>query len=438
MSERGIFNSKIGYILAASASAVGLGNIWRFPTEAATHGGGTFLVVYILIVIFFGFILNMTEATIGRMTRKSAIDAYESINPKSRIIGILGTWVPVIILPYYCVIGGWITGYMFGPVVGADLADPTLFGDFISLPATALLAVVFLMVVAVIIYMGVTKGVERISVVFMPIFIILLIVLTVYVLMQPGMADGLNYYLFFDWSKLNMDTFVSALGQAFFSLSIAMGIMITYGSYMKKEENVSRSTVQIAVIDTVIAIIAGLLIVPLAHVITNGTMEGGAGLVFIVLPQVFTNMAGGPIVEVVFFIMLFIAAITSAISIMEAITSTMIDRFHMSRHKAVCVLMVPMVIACALVSLGYGPLDFVTVAGMNILDTMDFISNNILMPIVAFMTCMFIGHFLGSKKILDEIGYSDDHVMRKIYPVMMKYICPVMVFIIFIGGLKLI
>ncbi len=434
MSERGMFNGKLGFIIATSASAVGLGNIWRFPTQAAGHGGGTFLLIYIAVVLIFGLSMLITEISIGRATRKSPVKAYKELNPKYRIIGILGVVVPALILPYYCVIGGWLVGYQTGYLMDADMADPGLFSDFAGSAEAVVAFLVFSAVVGMVVYFGVTKGIEKSSLVFMPIFILLLIGLTIYGLLQPGSADGVEYYLSFDLSNLGADTFTAALGQAFFSLSIAMGILITYGSYMSREENIERCSVAIITIDTLVAVLAGLLIIPMAYTHFGGDIEGGASLVFITLPNIFADMPGGIVVANLFFVMLLFAAITSAVSILEAVSSTVIDNFGISRHRAIVLVMIPALVAGTLISLGFGPLSFIEIAGNGLLDIFDYVSNNLLMPIVAILTCIFVGHVLGTKFIEDEVERSGSFVTKRLYPIMIKWVCPILVAIIFMSN----
>ena len=342
--------------------------------------------------------------------------------------------VPALILPYYCVIGGWLVGYQAGYLMDADMADPGLFSNFAGSAEAVAAFLIFSAVVGMVVYFGVTKGIEKSSLVFMPIFILLLIGLTVYGLIQPGSAEGVEYYLSFDISNLGADTFTAALGQAFFSLSIAMGILITYGSYMSREENIERCSVAIITIDTLVAVLAGLLIIPMAYTHFGGDIEGGASLVFITLPNIFADMPGGIIVANLFFVMLLFAAITSAVSILEAISSTVIDNFGISRHRAIILVMIPALVAGTLISLGFGPLSFIEIAGKGLLDIFDYVSNNLLMPIVAILTCIFVGHVLGTKFIEDEVERSGSFVTKKLYPIMIKWVCPILVAIIFMSN----
>ena len=435
MSERSSFGGKAGFILAAAGSAVGLGNIWRFPTLAAQHGGGTFLVVYLIIIIMFGALLLTTEIAIGRKTRKSPIDAFTALRPSAKWIGILAVVVPTIILPYYCVIGGWVVSYLGTYLIGGTATGATFFGDLVGSWIAVVAFLIFFGVTMAVIWLGVTNGIERLSKIFMPLLLILVIGLTIYVLLQPEMAGGITYYVSFNWSDVDSETFTAALGQAFFSLSLAMGIMITYGSYMKKDENIENCAFSIGIIDTCVAMICGLMIVPMAFsMYGKADMPAGAGLVFNSLPQIFDGMTGAGIVAIIFFILLFIAAWTSSISIAEAIISTIMDKTGMSRRRAVVVLTIPMIIAGIIICMGYGPLDFITFEGQTILDMLDNLANKIIMPIVAFSTCILIGHIVGCKVVIDEVESSGRFKLKMFYPLIVKWVAPVCIAVIFITG----
>lgn len=435
LSERGLFNGRKGFILATAASAVGLGNIWRFPTLAAQHGGGTFLVTYMLVVLLFGVTLLITEIAIGRHTRKSPVDAFDSLNHKSRFIGMLASAVPAIIMPYYCVIGGWVLGFLIGYAGGVDMTHE--FTSFTSSSLSIVAFLVFLFMAMVVIYFGVTKGIEKTSIVLMPLLLTILVILVVYVLFfQPGAADGVAYYLSFDLSEVNGSTLVDAMSQSFFSMSIAMGILITYGSYMDKKESIEGSALIIAVIDTVVAILAGLLIVPMVYKTYAGDIPGGPELIFSALPNIFVDMPGGEIVGLLFFVLVFLAALTSAISVAEAVVATIMDRTGMTRQKAVVVFTIPVAIVGTIVCLGFGPLSFVSVNGNGILGMLDYLSNSIMMPIVAFSTCVFIGHFVGAKMIIDEVESSGHPFkLKKIYPFMVKWVAPIAIAAILVSGM---
>lgn len=435
MSDRGFFSGRKAFILATAASAVGLGNIWRFPTMAAQHGGGAFLLAYVIVVLLFGGVLLMTEIALGRREHKSPVDAFNDLDKRGKPIGLLATIVPAIIAPYYCVICAWILGYLLGYCGGTDMSAPGTFEDFIISPLSAVCLIIIFAIVAYIIYRGVTHGIEKISVFFMPLFIVMLIILTIYMLFQPNVQDGIGFYLSIHWSQLNLGVFTSALGQAFFSLSLAMGIVITYGSYMNKKEDIERCSFTIVAIDTMVAMLAGLLIVPVVYSTYGGSIPSGPTLIFDALPSIFSGMPAATFVAILFFIMVFIAAITSAISIVEAVVSTLMDRRHVTRKKGLAMYFVPMVIMGIVVYLGFGPLDFINIGGKGILDLFDFITNNVMMPIVAFFTCIFVGHIVGTKVVEDEISSSSKFRLKPIYPFMIKWVAPILILIIFIGGL---
>ena len=326
IASRGSFSGKIGFIMAAAASAVGLGNLWRFPYLAAEYGGGIFLLVYLIVVVTFGFTLMITEIAIGRKTGKSALGAFEEFGQKYRFIGILQTIIPLIIVPYYCVITGWVMKYAFDYLTGSgsDLSQSDFFGDFTQFSLDGVLDSPFIwfILVAVIVMLavsrGVEKGVERISKVLMPILLVLLVGLCVYTFTIPGIWDGLKYYLYPDFSHLSASTFLGAIGQLFYSMSLAMGIMIAYGSYMKKDVPIESSVRRISITDTSVAILAGLLIVPVVYVFSNGNMVSGPGLMFETLPSVFGDMFGGNVIGAVFFILVLFAALTSALRVRDA------------------------------------------------------------------------------------------------------------------------
>ena len=438
MSKRGLFHGKVGFIIATSASAVGLGNIWRFPTEAASNGGGTFLIVYLISVLIFGLTMMMTEIAIGRKTQASPVEAYTQLHPKSRFIGILSAMVPAIILPYYCVIGGWLLGYLIGYCTGMDMSAGDTFVNYSSSYYSLFGFLLFALLMAAVVYKGVSKGIERISVIFMPVFLMLLGALTVYMLLQPDIGDGLAYYLEFHSDHIDGDMLLAALGQAFFSLSIAMGILITYGSYMSKKESIENCSITIIIIDTLVAVVAGLLIVPIAFQYTGGDMTGGAGLVFITLPQIFDGMRTGLIIAIVFFVMISFAALTSAVSIIEAVSSTIMDSFDAPRHRVVLFVLGVTVVVGMCISLGYGPLDFIQINGNNLLDIFDYISNSILMPVVAILMCILIGHVVGPKVIVDEVESSGPFRTKILYSLMIKWVCPLLVAVILLKSIGII
>ena len=443
--KRSGFSSRIGFVLAAAGSAVGLGNIWRFPYLAAKYGGGIFLFVYLILVVTFGFALMATEIAIGRSTRLSCVEAYGKLNSKFRFLGPLTAMIPILIVPYYCVIGGWVVKYMAEFLMGngAALAGDAYFGNFISVAASGFLNnpmpwfVGYVLLNAVILLLGVNKGIENISKLMMPLLVILAVVISIYSLALPGAMEGLKFYLLPDFSKLSLSTVLGAMGQMFYSMSLAMGIMITYGSYMKDEDNLEDSITQIQIFDTGIAMLAGLMIIPSVVAFNGGTAEGisaGPGLMFGVLPKVFATIGGGNLLGTAFFVLVFFAALTSSISLLETFVSIIQDRFHTTRKATIIGATVFTILVGSLSCLGYGPLSGITVLGMAFLDFFDFFTNSILMPISALLTCILVGYVVGPKFVSDEItkvGYSFRR--EKLYNVMIRYVAPVILAVILLG-----
>ncbi len=438
--KRGNFSGKLGFVLAAAGSAVGLGNIWRFPYLAAKYGGGIFLLVYIILAVTFGFSLMTAEIALGRKTGISAVGAFKSLNKKYAFVGYLASIVPIIILPYYSVIGGWVTKYMVEFAAGnvADTASDSFFGDFISHSTQPVFwFLVFIIATAIVVFFGVEKGVEKVSKFMMPVLVILSVIVAVYCLLMPGAMDGVKYYLLPDFSKFSATTVLAAMGQLFYSMSLAMGIMITYGSYMKKDVNIESSVKNIELFDTGIAFLAGLMIIPGVFTFSGGTPEAlgkGPSLMFATLPKVFETMPAGRIIGFAFFAMVLLAAITSSISLMETVVSIFCDKLHINR-KACCLGVLILSILIGLPScLGYGLWADVTVFGMQFLDFFDFISNSIIMPVVALLTCIFIGYVVKTDTVIDEVEVSGKFKQKKLFVVMIKYVAPICILLILISS----
>ena len=436
------FSSRIGFVLAAAGSAVGLGNLWRFPYLAAKYGGGSFLLIYLILTITFGFALMITEIAIGRKTGKSALYAFSDLDRNSGFIGVLASAVPIIILPYYCVIGGWVVKYAWAFVTGSGSAAATdeYFGEFISQTGEPILWLgIFILATMVVILLGVNKGIENISKVLMPLLVILSVVIAVFVVTRPGAGAGIAYYLKPDLSKISANAFLAALGQLFYSMSLAMGIMITYGSYLKKDANIEHSVRNIEIFDTGIAFLAGLMIVPAVFVFSGGneaSLKAGPTLMFITLPKVFDGMAGGHIIGAVFFILVLFAALTSAISLMETVVSIFVDKTNKSRRFiTICVTIYTIVMAIPS-SLGFGVLSGISIKGMSILDMFDFVSNSILMPVVALLTCLFVGFVVKPKTVIDEVeSSSHSYKSKKVYEILIKYVSPILIILILISSI---
>lgn len=437
---RSSFSGSLGFVLAAAGSAVGLGNLWRFPYLAAKYGGGIFLLVYIILAITFGFTLMITEIAIGRKTRLSPMEAFGSLNKKWDWLGKLATLVPVLILPYYCLIGGWVTKYAATMTVGkvSESAGDDYFTGFISQTGEPIIwFLVFATITAVVIFLGVSKGIEKFSKILMPALFVLTVALTIYVLTREGAGAGVAYYLKPDFSKLSIKTILAALGQLFFSMSLAMGIMVTYGSYVKAEDHIEKSTRRIEIFDTLIAFLAGLMIVPAVFAYSGGdeaALGKGPSLMFITLPKVFNEMKFGSVVGAAFFLLVLFAALTSSVSVMEAIVAGIDDKFKIGRKKATAICYLYMIVIGVLCSLGFGVLSNVTIFNLSILDFLDFVSNSVLMPIVGMMTCILVGFVLKPDLIISEVELNGPFKMKKFYAVMVKWIAPICIFAILISS----
>ena len=436
---RSNFTGKVGFVLAAAGSAVGLGNIWRFPYLAAKYGGGIFLLVYIILAITFGFALMCGEIALGRKTGQSAIGAFRVLNKKYAFIGVLASIVPMIILPYYSVIGGWVTKYFFAFVTG-DAAAAAADGYFASYSAQTVEPLVwfflFIGVTAVIVLCGVEKGIEKVSKIMMPLLVLLTLFVAIYSMFTPGAMEGVLYYITPDFSKFSATTVLAAMGQMFYSMSLAMGIMITYGSYMKKDVNLDSSVKQIELFDTGIAFLAGLMVIPAVFAFSGGeaSLNEGPSLMFVTLPKVFASMPGGTIVGAVFFLLVFFAALTSSISLMETVVSIFDDKFGWKR-KPTCI---GVLIGCLILgvpsSLGFGVWSSITPLGMDLLTFFDFVSNSVLMPIVAFLTCIFIGFVIKPKTLIEEVSLNGKFRRARLFSVMIKYIAPICIVLILVSS----
>ncbi|MCI5649446.1 MAG: sodium-dependent transporter [Fusicatenibacter sp.] len=437
-SKRDSFSGKIGFVFAAAGSAVGLGNLWRFPYLAAKYGGGIFILVYLLLAVTFGFTLMLTEVAIGRKTGLSAVGAFRKLDRRFGFVGYLACIVPFIISPYYFVIGGWVIKYMIVFLTGnvSAAASDDYFTGFITQPVEPIVCFLFFAVLtAAVVMIGVQKGIEKASLVLMPLLVVLIIGICCFCLTRPGALAGVKYYLLPDFSHFSATTVLAAMGQLFYSMSLAMGIMITYGSYMKKDDDLRSSVRQIEVFDTLIAFLAGLMIVPSVFVFSGGSQEAlskGPSLMFITLPKVFEGMKFSSLIGGAFFILVLFAALTSAISLLETNVSIVCDKFSWGRKKATVIVSIYVLIVGSIVSLGFGPLDFIQIIGMGLLDFLDFISNSILMPIVAILTCVCIGFFVKPQVIYEEVERTRPFKEKKFYTVMLKWIAPVLLALILI------
>lgn len=439
-TKRSSFSGRLGFVLAAAGSAVGLGNIWRFPYLAAKYGGGIFLFVYVILAVTFGYALAMLEVAIGRKTGLSAIEAFKKLNKKYAFIGYLASLVPVIILPYYSVIGGWVCKYFYTFLSGSGMNTslPTYFSSFTAQIGEPIFWLsVFIVTTAVIVLLGVEKGIEKVSSFLMPFLVLLTIGIGIYSITLPGAWEGFVYYITPNFSNFSFNTIIGATGQLFYSMSIAMGILITYGSYIKKEVDMEESISQIEFFDTGIAFFAGLMVIPTVFAF-SGSAQGinaGPGLMFETLPYLFSQMPMGNIIGTLFFLLVLFAAITSSISIMETIVSIITDRVKTSRTIAILMITTFSIIVALPSTLGFGILSNVKPLNMSFLEFFDFIANSILMPIVALLTCLFAGYVLKLDCLIEEIKQSSPFKREKLFTIMVKYIAPVCVILILITSI---
>ena len=442
--KRGSFSGKIGFILSAAGASVGLGNIWRFPYLAAKYGGGIFLLVYIVLAMTFGYTMIVAETSIGRMTGKSPVGAYKSFGnkPALRFGGWINAVIPILIVPYYSVIGGWVIKYLAEYLLGQAhlVAADGYFSAFISGGfSSELCFLIFAALTLIIIFAGVENGIERVSKVMMPILVLLSLVIGAYSVTRPGALEGVKYFLVPNPKNFSWMTVVAAMGQMFYSLSIAMGILITFGSYMKKDVSIEDSTRNVEVFDTAIAIMAGLMIIPAVFSFSGGdpsALKAGPSLMFITIPKVFDSMGMGTVIGVAFFLLVLFAALTSSIALTESAVSTLQDELGWSRNKSTAVMGVSMVLLGSLSSLGYGPLSSVTILGMQFLDFFDFLTNSVMMPIAAIASCILVSRVIGVERIEQEVTLNGGAFRRKrIFNAMIRYLCPIFAAIILISSI---
>ncbi len=458
--KKSSFTGSIGFVLAAAGSAVGLGNIWRFPNLAAKHGGGLFILVYIALVLLFGFALLMTDIAIGRKTGMNAGNAYGAINKKWKWVGHLTFIVPAIIMMYYTVIGGWILRYFTEYVTfnGATVARDGYFGDFISSPvAPIVFMLIYLAITATIVYAGVEKGIEKFSKIVMPALLLLIAGIAVYSLTlsytdaegitRTGL-EGAAIYFVPNFEGMTFSKFINvvldAMNQMFYSLSVAMGIMITYGSYVKKDVNINKSVTQIQLFDTMVAILSGLMIVPAVCVFFGPermTEEAGAGLMFVTLPKVFENMGfAGHIVAILFFVMVAFAALTSSVSIMETVVASCMEYFKKTRKQMSIFVAICAAVGALIVCMGYNVFYFELALPNGtvgqILDVADYVSNSVIMPLITILTCVLIGWIAKPKWVIDEVQRNGEKFGRRgLFVVIIKFVAPVVMSVLLLKAL---
>lgn len=401
------------------------------------------MLIYIILALTFGYSMIVAETSIGRMTGKSPVGAFHSFGKAKWLSfgGWINAIIPILIVPYYSVIGGWVIKYLFEYMTGhaGTVAADGYFSSFISSgAATEICFLIFVFITLAIIFAGVRNGIERVSKFMMPVLVVLSVIIAVYSVSRPGAMAGVKYFLIPNVENFSWMTVVSAMGQMFYSLSIAMGILITFGSYMKKDVSIEGSTKNVEIFDTAIAIMAGLMIIPAVFAFSGGdpdALQAGPALMFITLPKVFANMGFGTAAGILFFLLVLFAAVTSSIALTESAVSTFEDELGWNRKKATLVLAVIMVSLGSLSCLGYGPLANVTIIGMQFLDFFDFLTNSVMMPIAAIATCLLVSKVVGTKSIEEEVMHGESAFRRKkIFNVMIRYLCPIFATIILISS----
>lgn len=439
--KRSSFTGKLGFVLSAAGASVGLGNIWRFPYLAAKYGGGIFLLVYVILAATFGYTMIMSETAIGRMTRKSPVGAFHHFGKGfgKTFGGWINAVIPMLIVPYYSVIGGWVCKYLFEYLIGngAALADKNYFGSFIANgPSVTFWFAVFSIATLVVIYMGVQNGIEKVSKVMMPALVILAVLVAVYSMTRPGAGAGIAYLLIPDFSRFSWMTVVAALGQMFYSLSIAMGILYTFGSYMKSDTNMETSSIQVELADTGVALLAGLMIIPAVFAFSKGdtaeVLQSGPSLMFIEMPKVFESMKAGRIIGIMFFLLVLFAALTSSIALTESAVSTFEDELGWSRKQGTLLMTLIQFGLGILSCLGFGPLAGVKLMGMDFLDFFDFLTNSVMMPVAAICTCLLVLKNVGIDNIEKEVERdgSSKFYLKKVYRFVIRYLAIAFVLII--------
>ena len=459
--KRESFSGSLGFILTAAGSAVGLGNIWRFPYLAAKNGGGVFLISYLVLVLTFGFTLLVTEIAIGRKTKRSPVSAYGEVHPKWKWVGGLTVMIPFLILSYYGVVGGWVLKYCTVYLTGqGSSATGDYFSNYIAQPVQPVIFMaIYTLITAFVVYRGINKGIEKLSKIMMPILLVVIVGISIFVLTisrtnSAGETvtgiDGLVAYIVPDVSDLTvsglMHVLLDAMGQMFFSISVASGIMIAYGSYCGDDNDLTKSVGLIEICDTFVAFMAGVMvIVPLFVVLgRDGMNASGPTLLFVAMPGVFAYMGiGGMILGGAFFIMIFFAAITSSVSMMEAVVSSLIEKFGMARNKAVFIQTGLILVLGIAVCMGYNILYFdITLpngGSGQILDVLDYLSNNIMMPLVAIATCILIGWIVKPKYVIEESTKNGEKFRRQgLYVIMVRFVAPIFLIVLFLQSLGII
>ncbi len=445
--NRDLFSSKFGVIAAAAGSAVGLGNIWKFPYITGVYGGAAFLFVYLAFIVAIGLPVMLSELIIGRSSKRNAFGAFKMLAPGTpwRYVGILGVSAAFLILSFYGVVAGWSVHYVILSIQdGFSAKSPdeitALFTSFTQSPVNPVIyQLIFMVISGAIVIIGVKKGIEKYTKILMPLLVLILLALCVKSLTLGGARAGLEFLFKPDFSKLTGDGILSALGHAFFTLSLGMGTLITYGSYINNENNLVRTAINVTVADTVIAILAGIAIFPAVFAFNIAPTEG-PGLIFITLPNVFHQMPGGYLFSVLFFILLTVAALTSSISILEVVVAYFKEEFNMGRNGATVLATVLISFLGILCSLSMGVFSPYTLFGLGIFDLMDWISANLLLPIGGMFIAIFVGWIFGRKKVMEEVakGGRLSGIVLQIFMFLIKFIAPIAIAIVLLNKVGLI
>lgn len=443
--NRAILGGKLSAVLVAAGSSVGLGNIWRFPYVAGDNGGGAFLVIYILCVLLLGLPIMLAEFTVGRSVQRNAVGAYRALDRKWSFLGYNGVLAAFLILGFYFVVSGWTAEYMAHSLTGSLAHFTTaeeykgVFDAFISNPwRPVLYTCLFVLATHAVIALGVQKGIERSAKVLMPLLFLILIVLSIHSLLMPGGAEGLKFLFAPDFSKVTPTTVLVALGQAFFSLSIGLGSMVTYASYFKHDTNLRHTALNVTILDTLVAILAGVVIFPAVFSV-GIEPTSGPSLVFITLPSIFNGMPWSMVWSTIFFLLLVVAALTSTISLHEVITAYLHEEWHLTRRAAAWVTTGSTAVLATVASLSLGLLGDWTLFGLNIFDSLDFLTANILLPVGGFFTCIFVGWRLDQRILKAQITNNGEQTFRLygVFRFLLRYFCPTVLFIVFLDNLGL-
>ncbi len=441
-NSRAKLGSKLGAILVAAGGSVGLGNIWRFPYVAGESGGGAFLILYIGCIVLLGLPIMLAEMAIGRHTQLNVVGTYKSVNPAWRPLGYINIIISMLIMGFYFVVAGWTAEYFASSVTGqlAELNSveqySAFFDNFRTNPwKPVLFSCIFIALNHIIIALGVEKGIERSSKFLMPVLFVILVIMSVKALLMPGAAAGLEFLFKPDFSKITLDVFYQAMGQAFFSLSVGLGALITYASYFSRKTNIVKTAISVTVLDTLVAIIAGVMIFPVVFSV-GIEPSSGPSLVFITLPAIFNTLPLSALWSSVFFLLLVIAAITSTISLHEVVTLYIIEEWKIKRSIAAIITSLLAVVLATLASLSLGDWSSLTIAGYSFFDALDLFTSNILLPISGVAISIFAGWVL-DKRVLREELTNFGETKFALYPLFMlllRYLCPVLVGVIFLNS----